>query len=138
MKRADLSPAEQALLDAAAAARLNAHAPYSRFLVGAAVLDKSGQVISGCNVENASYGLTNCAERTAFFAAIASGRKAGDFTHIAVTGDTPGPIPPCGACRQVMMEMGGPDLVVLLTNLKGDIERTTAAALLPGAFRMDP
>jgi cytidine deaminase len=137
MKRADLSPAEQALLDAAAAARLNAHAPYSKFLVGAAVLDREGQITGGCNVENASYGLTNCAERTAFFAAIASGKKAGAFTHIAVTGDTAGPISPCGACRQVMMEMGGPDLVVLLTNLKGDIERTTANALLPGAFRFD-
>ncbi len=126
--------ADNTLIDTARAAREHAHAPYSQFRVGAALLTRDGRVFQGCNVENQSYGLTNCAERTAFFAAIAAGYRPGDFVQIAVIGATAEPIAPCGACRQVMFDLGGPELVVLQSNLAGDVKRTTAAALLPGAF----
>jgi cytidine deaminase len=131
-----LAPALQALVDAARDARERAWAPYSNFKVGAALLARDGRTFAGCNVENASYGLANCAERTALFAAIAAGCKPGDFTHLAVVGDTPEPIAPCGACRQVMLELGGPALVVVLANLRGRCNRTTAGELLPGAFHL--
>ena len=122
------------LLAAARAARENAYAPYSQFRVGAALATRDGRVFAGCNVESQSYGLTNCAERTAFFAAIAAGVRPGDFAQIAVVGDTVDPIAPCGACRQVMLELGGPALVVLQGNLSSHVKHTTAGALLPGAF----
>jgi cytidine deaminase len=125
------------LIRLALAARERAYAPYSRFQVGAAVLTKDGRMFGGCNVENASYGLSNCAERTALFAAVAAGYGPGDFTHLAVAGDTDAPIAPCGACRQVMLELGGEQLVVLQSNLRGDVARTTAGLLLPGAFALD-
>ena len=125
---------DQTLIESARAAREHAHAPYSQFRVGAALLTRDGRVFQGCNVENQSYGLTNCAERTAFFAAIAAGCRPGDFLQIAVIGATAEPIAPCGACRQVMFELGGPELVVLQANLTGEARSTTAAALLPGAF----
>lgn len=124
------------LVRQARAARKHAYAPYSRFRVGAALLTKDGQVFTGCNVENASYGLCNCAERTALFAAIAAGCRRGEFTHLAVIGDADEPIAPCGACRQVMIELGGPKLVVIRANLRGRTEVTTAGELLPGAFRL--
>ena len=129
---------QQELMQEAKAARLKAYAPYSRFQVGAALLTRDGKVFHGCNVENASYGLCNCAERTALFAAVAAGYKPGDFATLAVVGDTDGPIAPCGACRQVIIELGSPTLEVVLTNLKGDVEMTSAGALLPGAFYLDP
>ena len=122
------------LVDEARAAREMAYVPYSSFKVGAALECKDGRIFHGCNVENASYGLTNCAERTAFFSAIAAGYKPGDFTALAVIGDTEGPIAPCGACRQVTLELGGNALPVTLANLKGDIFETTAADQLPNAF----
>jgi len=124
------------LVRKARAARKQAYAPYSRFKVGAALLTTGGQVFTGCNVENASYGLCNCAERTALFAAIAAGCKRGEFTHLAVIGNTDGPISPCGACRQVMCELGGPKLTVIQANLRGETIVTTAGDLLPGAFRL--
>lgn len=124
------------LVRKARAARKLAYAPYSRFKVGAALLTVRGEVFTGCNVENASYGLCNCAERTALFAAIAAGCKRGQFTHLAVIGDTDEPIAPCGACRQVMLELGGPKLTVIRANVRGQIEVTTAGDLLPGAFRL--
>lgn len=123
-----------ALITEARAARLEAYAPYSNFKVGAALLTHDGKIYRGCNVENAAYGLTNCAERTALFSAIADGYKPGDFAKIAVVGETEGPISPCGACRQVIMELGGRDLVVILANLESDIEISSPASLLPGAF----
>lgn len=126
----------EALIRAARAAREFAYAPYSGFKVGAAALVKDGRVFGGCNVENASYGLCNCAERTALFAGVAAGCRPGDFTHIAIVADTPGPVPPCGACRQVMHEMGGPLLVVVQSNLRGDTAQATVAQLLPGAFSL--
>jgi cytidine deaminase len=127
----------EALIQAAREARERAYAPYSGFKVGAAVLTKDGRVFGGCNVENASYGLCNCAERTALFAAVAAGCRPGEFTHLAVMADTPGPVSPCGACRQVMLEMGGPSLIVLQANLRGNLAQTTVAQLLPGGFTLD-
>ncbi len=125
---------DQDLIAEANAARLSAYTPYSKFKVGAALLCKDGRVFRGCNVENAAYGLCNCAERTAFFSAFAHGCQPGDFAKLVVTGDTAEPISPCGACRQVMFELGGPDLPVLLTNLKNDIMEVTAGWLLPHGF----
>lgn len=122
------------LIAEARAAREKAYAPYSKFKVGAAVLTRDGKIYQGCNIENATYGLTNCAERTAFFSAIADGHKPGDFAQIAVIGDTEGPISPCGACRQVILELGGADLVVILANLENAVEISSPAVLLPGAF----
>jgi cytidine deaminase len=124
------------LVAAARAAREHAYAPYSRFYVGAAVRTRGGHIFTGCNVENASYGLCNCAERTALFTAIASGCRPGDFTQLAVIAQTEGPVAPCGACRQVMLELGGPQLVVVQANLQGAVSMTTAAELLPGAFTL--
>lgn len=131
-----MSVDDAVLIEVARTARQRAHAPYSNFLVGAALATRDGRVFAGCNVENQSYGLCNCAERTAFFAAIAAGCRPGDFTQLAVIADTPGPCAPCGACRQVMFELGGPELVVLQSNLAGEVARTTAGALLPGAFTL--
>ncbi len=122
------------LIDDARAARLLAYAPYSTFQVGAALECKDGRVFHGCNVENAAYGLSNCAERTALFSAIAHGYRPGDFAALAVIGATEGPIAPCGACRQVILELGGADLPVVLANLQGDLMETTAGAQLPNAF----
>lgn len=125
---------DEALLATARAVREQAHAPYSRFRVGAALRTRDGRVFGGCNVENAAYGLTQCAERNALATAIAAGVKPGEFTALAVVADTEGPIAPCGACRQVMLELGGAALPVLLANLGEARTRTTAGALLPGAF----
>ncbi len=124
------------LLALARSAREKAYAPYSKFLVGAALLTRDGRRFSGCNVENASYGLCNCAERTALFGAIAAGCQPGDFAALAVIGDTPGPISPCGACRQVMTELCDDTMPVVLGNLHGDMQETTVAALLPGSFKL--
>jgi cytidine deaminase len=126
------------LVELARQAREAAYAPYSGFRVGAAVLARDGRVFSGCNVENASYGLCNCAERTALFSAIAAGVPAGALDRIAVIGDTAEPISPCGACRQVMLELGGEAMKVVLANLNGACKATTAGELLPGGFRFDP
>lgn len=128
----------QALLAEARLARTKAYTPYSKFRVGAALLTRDGRIFHGCNVENASYGLCNCAERTALFSAIAQGCQPGDFAALAVVGDTDGPIAPCGACRQVIIELGSPALPVILGNMRDDIEITSAAALLPGAFYLEP
>ena len=124
------------LLALARSAREQAHAPYSNVLVGAAVLTRDGRRFGGCNVENAAYGLCNCAERTALFSAIAAGCRAGDFAALAVIGDTAEPISPCGACRQVMVELCDAAMPVVLGNLAGDRRTTTVAELLPGAFRL--
>ncbi len=126
------------LIQQARLAREHAYAPYSHFKVGAALLTRDGRIFQGCNVENASYGLTNCAERTAFFAAIAAGCRPGDFQRLAVIGDTEKPITPCGACRQVILELGGGELPIVLANLDEAATETTAATLLPGAFSLSP
>ena len=121
----------QPVLEAALAVRDQAYAPYSRFAVGAAVQAKSGVIYSGCNVENASYGLTMCAERIALFQAIAAGER--EFSLLAVVADTPQPVAPCGACRQVMAEFGVDTIV--LANLAGDVSVYRLEELLPAAFR---
>jgi cytidine deaminase len=123
------SPAE--LLEAARAARLHAFAPFSHFLVGAALETADGQVVTGCNVENATYGLTICAERVAMFKAISEGHRK--FARVAVVADTADPTPPCGACRQILWEMGG-DLEVILGNLREEKGRYRMKELLPLPF----
>lgn len=122
---------DQELIAAAGKARELAYIPYSRFAVGAALLATDGRLFTGCNIENASFGLTCCAERTALFKAVSEGARS--FAAIAVIADSPGPVSPCGACRQVMAEFA-PSMRVLLTNLRGDTQVTTVADLLPGAF----
>ncbi|MBY0598019.1 cytidine deaminase [Bacillus bingmayongensis] len=109
-----------------------AYIPYSKFPVGAALVTKDGKIYTGCNIENASYGLCNCAERTAIFKAVSEGER--DFSYLVITGKTDGPISPCGACRQVIAEFCEPKMPVLLTNLKGDEKEVTVEQLLPGAF----
>jgi cytidine deaminase len=127
----DLDPAGTALVEAARAARLHAHAPFSRFQVGAALLTREGRVFTGCNVENASYGLTVCAERVAVWKAVSEGYRA--FARIAVVADTAEPTPPCGACRQVLWELGG-DLEVILANLEAPKALYRMRDLLPHPF----
>ena len=119
------------LLELARAARRHAHAPFSRFQVGAALLTKEGRVFTGCNVENASYGLTVCAERVAVFKAVSEGYRA--FTRVAVVADTAEPTPPCGACRQILWELGG-DLEVILANLEAPKALYRMRDLLPHPF----
>lgn len=119
------------LIRIATAARQHAFAPYSRFRVGAALLAADGKVFQGCNVENASYGLTICAERVAVFKAISEGTR--DFQRIAVVADTDELTPPCGACRQIIWEFCG-DIPVILANLKGERKTYRMSRILPKAF----
>ena len=119
------------LVRAARAARLHAVAGFSHFKVGAALQAADGTIITGCNVENATYGLTICAERVAMFKALSEGHRR--FTRIAVVADTAAPTPPCGACRQILWEFGG-DLEVLLANLRRPHGRYRLADLLPLPF----
>ncbi|MHB8170930.1 MAG: cytidine deaminase [Thermincolia bacterium] len=121
----------QELVQKAIAAQIKAYAPYSHFRVGAALLTKTGQVFTGCNVENVSYGLSNCAERTALFKAVSEGYT--DFEAIAIVGDTPNYLPPCGACRQVLMEFGR-ETKVIMANPNGDYTVQTVGDLMPGPF----
>lgn len=127
-------PWEQ-LFESARKVRERAHAPYSRFPVGAAVLFADGSVVTGCNVENSSYGLSVCAERSALAAAVAQG--LGRPVAVAIVVDTPSPCPPCGMCRQVMTEFAPPSLPVRSRNLQGDEARYTLGELLPHAFTRD-
>jgi len=115
----------------ARAAAAKAYAPYSKFRVGAAALGVSGKIFAGCNVENASYGLCNCAERTAIFSAIAAGEMA--IAAVVVYTPTSAPTPPCGACRQVINEFGPHAAILAICDTSARIE-TTLAALLPEAF----
>lgn len=128
------SRTRRALVSAARAVRKRAHAPYSNFQVGAAVLDERGRIHTGCNVENASYGLTICAERNAVAAAVAAGARR--LRAVAVVTKTTPPGSPCGACRQVLAEFGADDMAVLLASPAGPPEETNLGALLPRAFRL--
>ncbi len=119
------------LTDAALAARLNAHAPYSHFLVGAALEDESGKIHTGCNVENATYGLTVCAERVAVFKAISEGARK--FRRIAIAADTDTLTPPCGACRQILWEFCG-NIELILVNPRGKSESVALQDIFPRAF----
>ncbi len=125
---------DAALVAAARAVRAHAHAPYSRFAVGAAVRDEHGRVHVGCNVENASYGLTICAERNAVAAAVTAGARA--VRAVSVVTPTRPPGSPCGACRQVLAELGAPRTRVLLAGPTGAAEATTLGKLLPRAFSL--
>ena len=130
MVNADL---RQKIIQAAMDARQRAYAPYSKFLVGAALLTPDGQIFTGCNVENASYGLTICAERAAIFNAVAAGQQRFELLAIA----TQGAATPCGACRQVLVEFA-PNLPILLidvNNVAAPLD-TNLRELLPGAFRL--
>jgi cytidine deaminase len=122
------------LIQEAKQARMKAHAPYSHFKVGAAVQTKSGKIFQGCNIENSSYGATVCAERVALFNAYVHDER--EIKAIAIIADTTTPCPPCGICRQVIMELGG-DIDVILANLKGDVQVFKASKLLPEAFTED-
>lgn len=119
------------LLDAAIAAREHAHARFSGFKVGAALQDAEGRIHTGCNVENATYGLTVCAERVAVFKAISEGARR--FTRVAVAADTDALTPPCGACRQILWEFCG-DVELVLTNLHGKTESLRLKDLFPRPF----
>ena len=114
--------------------RERAHAPFSKFKVGAALETRDGRVYVGCNVENSSYGLSICAERVALFKAISEGAR--EFIRIAVIADTPAgtPVRPCGACRQVISDLMGGNGEVVMTNLHGDLETALVSALLPAPF----
>jgi len=128
----DDPPAGEArLIDAAGGARLRAQAGYSNFKVGAALELPDGSVVTGCNIENASYSLTICAERVALVKALSDGHTT--FTRIAIIADTAAPTPPCGACRQLLWEYCG-DIDVILANLDGPRERHRLSALLPLPF----
>lgn len=123
---------KEKLMELAKEGREKAYVPYSKFKVGAALLTTDGKVYKGCNIENSSYSMTNCAERTAMFKAVSEGER--DFAAIAIVADTEGPCSPCGACRQVISEFCAPNMPVYLTNMKGDVQETTVKELLPGAF----
>jgi cytidine deaminase len=136
MRKKSLPRAErERLLNAARTAMKNAYAPYSKFRVGAAILTSTGKTFLGCNVENASYGMSNCAERTAIFAAVAEMGPEIEVLAVAVTNDRGIPCSPCGACRQVIYEFG-PDSVVFFQGKKGWKE-SAITELLPEGFRLE-
>ncbi|MEP6848907.1 MAG: cytidine deaminase [Acidobacteriota bacterium] len=122
---------EKELIEAATKVREHAYAPFSDFRVGSALETDDGEIISGCNVESASYGLTVCAERVAIWKAISEGKRK--IKHIAVVADTEELTPPCGVCRQIIWEFGG-DIPVIMSNLKGKVETVQMKDLLPRAF----
>lgn len=122
----------QELVAEAVLARRMAYAPYSGFLVGAALLASDGTVYRGCNIENAAFSPTNCAERTAIFKAVSEGQRA--FSALAVVADTPDVCRPCGVCRQVMVEFFASDVLIIMANQAGEWETATVEQLLPGAF----
>ncbi len=126
-----MNPKNKSLVEAAKNGRENAFAPYSNFKVGAAVETAGGKIFIGCNVENASYGLTVCAERVAIWKAVSEGER--DFISLAVVADTDELTPPCGACRQIIWEFCG-DIPVTMANLQGQSETLQMSELLPKAF----
>ena len=127
-----MTKAEQQWIAVATAALDKAYVPYSHFPVGACLVTKEGKLYQGLNIENASYGLSNCAERTAIFKAVSEGER--DFQHLVVAGHTPDPIAPCGACRQVIAEFCAPYMPVTLVGDNGVMKETTVAELLPYTF----
>jgi len=131
-ERALIARSEYELIELAKRVRENAHAPYSKFKVGAVVECGDGRVFTGCNVENSSYGLSMCAERAAIFKAISEGGR--DFRRIAVIADTDGPVHPCGACRQVISDLFGGEAQVVMADLRGQMELRQVQELLPEPF----
>ena len=126
----EMTDTDKKLIAEAKRVREFAYCPYSKFAVGAAVLGASGEIYGGCNIENASFSVTNCAERTAIFKAISSGEE--DILAIAVVAEGVNPVPPCGACRQVIAEFNIPH--ILMANLADEVKEMTLEELLPGAF----
>ncbi len=122
------------LIDEAMVAREGAYAKFSKFKVGAALIDDRGNHYSGCNVENSSYGLSMCGERNAIFHAVSKGMKK--IKVIAVVGDTEGPISPCGACRQVINEFAAEDTVIIMANMKKEYKVVNFTDLFPYGFRL--
>jgi cytidine deaminase len=129
----ELAPELRELIVRATLAREQAHAPYSGFPVGAAILTRAGSVYAGCNVENSSYSATMCAERVALFSAIAAGER--DFAAIALVADLAEPLTPCGTCRQVLAELA-PTIAIAMANLAGAVHTTTIGELLPAPFSL--
>jgi cytidine deaminase len=127
--------ARQRLIDTARRPRERAYSPYSNFPVGAAVLTLTGEIFSGCNIENASFGAAICAERVAIFRAVSAGQRR--FTALAAIADTPEPVAPCGLCRQVLAEFS-PDCLVVMANLAGQWRLVELRKLLPFTFRLQP
>jgi cytidine deaminase len=123
---------KEVLIERAREALSQAYVPYSKFPVGAALLTKDSRIVTGCNIENAAYGVCNCAERTALFKAWSEGIR--NFAAMAVIADTEKPVSPCGACRQVMLELCPEDMPVYLANLRGEVLETTVKDLLPYGF----
>ena len=121
----------EALIETAKKARLQSIAPFSEFLVGAAVRTEGGKVYTGCNIESASYGLTVCAERVAIWKALSEGER--DFTELAVVADTASLTPPCGTCRQIIWEFCK-NAKIVLANIRGDTQQCSIKELLPRAF----
>lgn len=128
------SEQENELLEAAKQVRENAYAPYSHFKVGAALLAADGKIYTGCDVENASYGLSVCAERAAVFHAVSQG--ASSFRALAVVAELDEPVSPCGACRQILSEFS-PGMLIIMSNLEGKVKRMKVQDLLPCAFTPD-
>ena len=123
---------DQELIELARKAREFSYSPYSKFKVGAALITPEGKVYSGCNIENASFGITNCAERTAIFKAVSEGAR--EIDTIAIIADSDGPCSPCGACRQAMAEFKVKR--VIMANLKGEVKAVSLAELLPYSFAL--
>src|SRR5690625_4515831 len=126
---------QEELIKTAMTARDKAYTPYSKFKVGAALLTKSGKIYTGCNIENAAYPVTLCAERVAIFKAISEGET--EFSALAVVADTERPVPPCGSCRQVMSEFFTEATDIYISNLQLDIKETTLEEILPFSFVAD-
>lgn len=127
-----MSSVKEEWVKAAQQAQDFAYVPYSHFPVGACLVTKEGKLYTGSNIENASFGLTNCAERTAIFKAVSEGDK--EFSHLVISGNTDEPISPCGACRQVMIEFCDPSMPVTLVNKDGELKDVTVGELLPYSF----
>ena len=123
---------KQEWIEAARAVYARAYVPYSHFPVGACLVTADDHVYTGVNIENASFGLTNCAERTAIFKAVSEGER--EFKHLVIAGETAEPITPCGACRQVMIEFCAPEMPVTLVSKDGQLKETTVGELLPFSF----
>lgn len=126
---------QEQLIHEAKKVRSNAYVPYSNFLVGAALKTKSGKIYTGCNIENAAFPVSCCAERVAIFQAVADGEK--NFEALAVAAETPGPVSPCGSCRQVMSEFFDKITQIYLTNMTNDTTTVTIENLLPFSFQAD-
>lgn len=125
---------KERLIQTAKNVQKHAYAPFSNFKVGASLMTESGEVYSGCNIENSSYSLTCCAERVAIFKAVSEGHHI--FQGMAIIGDSEEPVSPCGACRQVMAQFFTKEIPIYLSNKKGDIEETNIDLLLPKAFKL--